>query len=85
LTLIGEELNGPIGYYVLDRFCEKAHLPMPSAKTIVELIKGLGSEACRTHFHPNGVRTIMPARDFLKILRKAVGLNSDDEIAVESR
>lgn len=73
LTLIGEELNGPVGYYVIDRFCEKARLPMPSVKTVMELIKSSGFEACRTHFHPNGVKTTMPAGEFLKILKKAVG------------
>ncbi|MBC7131005.1 tRNA (guanine(10)-N(2))-dimethyltransferase, partial [Candidatus Bathyarchaeota archaeon] len=70
LTLISEEIRGTVGYYVVDRICEKAGLPVPSVKKVVDALKAEGFKASRTHFNPKGVRTGIPAKTFLQLVKE---------------
>lgn len=68
LALIGMELNAPITYYVLDKLCRKAGLPVPSVKKVVAELKNRGYEASPTHFHSKGVRTNASAMEVTNLL-----------------
>jgi len=69
MTLITEELEAPATYYVLDRFCDKLGLPVPSINKVVSLLKKKGFNASRTHFHPRGIKTNVSSLNMESLLR----------------
>jgi tRNA (guanine26-N2/guanine27-N2)-dimethyltransferase len=70
LALIGNEVNAPITYYVLDKICGKLAIPTPSVKRVLDALREKGFQAYLTHFNFNGVKTNASAIDMKRILQK---------------
>ena len=60
ITLIQNEVDAPITYYALDKFCDKLNLPVPSQKKVLNALKEKGYFAGPTHFNNRGFRTEAP-------------------------
>jgi tRNA (guanine26-N2/guanine27-N2)-dimethyltransferase len=70
LTLIEDELEAPITYYVIDKICDKLDLPAVSIKKVHENLKRDGFKASPTHFEPKGLRANAPAKTIVGLLQK---------------
>ncbi len=76
LSLIKDEVEGPITYYTIDRICDKMNLPIPPLKKVISKIGDAGFQAVLTHFKSTGLRTDAPA-NFLKETVATVGRNRE--------
>lgn len=70
LALISEEINAPLGYYVMDRLCDAFNLPVPSVRKVAENLRKRGFEATLTHFNPKGLRSNAPSSEIVKSLKE---------------
>ncbi|MCX8150479.1 MAG: tRNA (guanine(10)-N(2))-dimethyltransferase [Candidatus Bathyarchaeota archaeon] len=70
LSLIQEEAEAPITYYVLDRVSQSLGLPVPPLVPFLQALRDKGYLATHTHFNPRGIRTNAPAKDVQAVLRK---------------
>jgi len=68
LDLIDAEADASLGYYVVDKMCDKLNLPAPSIKRVIEALQKEGFKACLTHFNSKGIRTDAPAIKMEEIL-----------------
>jgi tRNA (guanine26-N2/guanine27-N2)-dimethyltransferase len=57
LTLIKNEAEAPITYYVSDKLCDRLNLPAPPLSKVVEALRIAGFQAYATHFNSKGIRT----------------------------
>ena len=72
LTLIENETETPITYYVLDKLSGALALPVPSPRIVVEALRKEGFQASLTHFNPKGIRSNTSAFDIKELLCKTV-------------
>jgi len=72
LTLIENEVETPITYYVVDKLCDTLNLPVPPVKKVTEALKERGFQAVLTHFNSTGIRSNASASDIKEILFKIV-------------
>ncbi len=70
LTLMRDELEAPITYYVIDKICDKLDLPAVSIERVYENLKRDGFEVSFTHFEPKGLRTNAPSKTIAKLCGK---------------
>ncbi|MDI6847371.1 MAG: tRNA (guanine(10)-N(2))-dimethyltransferase [Candidatus Bathyarchaeia archaeon] len=70
LTLIENETEASITYYMVDKLCDSLALPVPSLRTVVEALRKEDSQASLTHFNPKGIRSNVPAMEINELLRK---------------
>jgi len=75
LTLIENEIEAPITYYVLDKLCDVLTLPVPSIRTVVEALRKEGFQASLTHFNPKGIRSNVPAMEITELLHAIASAN----------
>lgn len=71
LTLIENEAEAPMTYYVLDKIGEKLALPMPSLNAVLQALRQNGFQAFPTHFNSRGVRTDASASTMKEIFQKS--------------
>lgn len=72
LTLIENETEAPITYYVVDRLCDTLALPVPSIRMVIKALRKEGFQAFLTHFNPKGIRSNVPAMKIKEILHEVV-------------
>jgi tRNA (guanine26-N2/guanine27-N2)-dimethyltransferase len=72
LTLIRNEGEAPITYYVVDKLCDSLNLPVPPVKKVVEALRREGFQASLTHFSSRGIRSDAPASKMREILPSLV-------------
>lgn len=72
LRMLSEEAEGPPLYYTLDEVCRRLRRPQPKIAEVLEALRGWGFRACRTHFHPKGVKTDALITDLLTAVRALV-------------
>ncbi len=72
LTLVENEAEAPVTYYVIDKVSNKLRLPVPSLDAMTKLLIASGFSAVPTHFNSRGFRTDAPALKIHDLLRKAV-------------
>jgi len=72
LTLIENEVETPITYYVVDKLCDTLNLPVPPVKKVTEALKERGFQAVLTHFNSTGIRSNASAADVKELLLKVV-------------
>jgi tRNA (guanine26-N2/guanine27-N2)-dimethyltransferase len=72
LTLIENEVEAPITYYVVDKLCDTLNLPVPPVKKVIEALKERGFQAVLTHFNSTGIRSNASASDMKELLSKIV-------------
>jgi len=70
LTLIENEVEAPITYYVLDKLCDTLNLPVPPLKKVVEALRRKGFQALLTHFNPKGIKSNVSAIKIQEVLRE---------------
>jgi len=72
LTLIENEVEAPITYYVVDKLSDSLNLPVPPVKKVIEALKERGFQAVLTHFNSTGIRSNASASDIKELLFKIV-------------
>lgn len=72
LSLVKNEAEAPLTYYVLDKISHKLALPVPSVDAMLQSLRDSGFQAFPTHFNSRGVRTNAPALTVQKMLQKLV-------------
>ena len=72
ISLIKNEADAPITYYVVDKISDKMNIPIPPIKKVIDGIKREGFKAVRTHFHDRGIKTNAPASNVIKVIKEAV-------------
>lgn len=72
LSLARAEVRAPLGYYVVDKLCDKLNSPVPSMKKVVEAIIEKGYGAWLTHFSPKGIKSTAPASVMMGLLRQTL-------------
>jgi tRNA (guanine26-N2/guanine27-N2)-dimethyltransferase len=70
LTLIKNEADALITYYVIDKLCDRLNLPAPSIIKVVEALRNVGFQACATHFNSKGIRTEASAVKMKELLQE---------------
>jgi tRNA (guanine26-N2/guanine27-N2)-dimethyltransferase len=70
LTLIINEVDAPITYYILDKMCDKFALQVPSIKSFIKILNEEGFKAFPTHFNSKGIKTAASAALIKKFLRR---------------
>jgi tRNA (guanine26-N2/guanine27-N2)-dimethyltransferase len=70
LTLIKNEVEAPITYYVSDKLCDKLNLPAPPIAKVLEALRNAGFQACATHFNSKGIRTDASAMKMKELLQR---------------
>jgi tRNA (guanine26-N2/guanine27-N2)-dimethyltransferase len=77
LNLAKAEAEAPLGYYVIDKLCDKLNSPVPSIKKVVEAIGKKGYGTWLTHFSPKGIKSAAPASVMMEVLRQMLPSESD--------
>jgi tRNA G26 N,N-dimethylase Trm1 len=62
LTLARNEAVMPVGYYVVDRICDRLNLPVPSVKRVIGALKKEGFQAVQTLSNSRGIKTEAQAK-----------------------
>jgi len=70
LSLVREESEAPVTYYVVDKICDKLNLPVPPLIEVMDNIKRAGFQATPTHFNGRGVKTNAPAKVVKEVITK---------------
>ncbi len=70
LTLLKNEAEAPLSYFVVDRLCDRFSLPAPSVKKVVDALRKESFQAYPTHFNSKGIKTNASATEIRKILQK---------------
>ena len=73
LTLIREEAEGPITYYVVDKVSDRFNLTVPPLSAVLNKLRDLGFQATPTHFNARGFRTTAPARVVRDVITELAG------------
>jgi tRNA (guanine26-N2/guanine27-N2)-dimethyltransferase len=74
LSLIKNEAEAPIAYYVLDKLCDRLNLPVPPVKRVMEVLRREGFQASLTHFNSKGVRANASAKKMGEILHEVASV-----------
>lgn len=72
LTLIKNELEGPITYFVIDKVCDKLSLPVPPISIMLQKLHNNGFFAVPTHFNSRGIRTNAPALEIQRVIKEVI-------------
>ncbi|MEW6505923.1 MAG: tRNA (guanine(10)-N(2))-dimethyltransferase, partial [Chloroflexota bacterium] len=70
LVTAKSEAEAPLGYYVVDRLCDKLNLPVPSVRNVIEALRKEDFEAYQTIFNTKGIKTDAPAMKVMEVVRK---------------
>jgi tRNA (guanine26-N2/guanine27-N2)-dimethyltransferase len=70
-SLIMDEADAPVSYYVIDKISERAGLPTPPLKNVIENIRSMGFKAVRTHFNSRGLKTDAQSSIVIKAVKEA--------------
>jgi tRNA (guanine26-N2/guanine27-N2)-dimethyltransferase len=73
LTMIEDESEAPVTYYVIDHLCGALGLPVPAVSKIVQALRDQGFQAVPTHFNPKAVKSDVPSWKMKEILGKIAG------------
>jgi len=73
LTLINNESDSDVGYYVIDEMCDMLGLPVPSVEKVVEALDKQGFGSNLTHFNLRGIKSNAPAHVLANILKELAG------------
>jgi len=62
LSLIENEMNAPVTYYVVDKICDRLNLSVPPLAKTIEALRNKGFQTTRTHFSSKAFRTNASAK-----------------------
>jgi len=69
LGLWKEEASRPALFFTMDELAKHTKLSPPKLTEFVDSMTDIGAKASRTHFHPKGFRTDLPAKELLRHYR----------------
>lgn len=72
LSLVREEAEASVTYYVIAKICDKLNLPVPPLIEVMDSIKRAGFQATPTHFNSRGIRTNAPANVVKEVIKRIV-------------
>ena len=72
ISLVRNEAEAPITYYVVDKICDKLNLSVPPLMKVVDGVRRASFRATLTHFNSRGVRTGAPANVVKEIITNLV-------------
>jgi len=70
ISLIQDETEAPMTYYVVDKICDKLNLPVPPLMKVVDGVRRAGFQAALTHFNTRGFKTDAPAHMVKEVIIK---------------
>ena len=70
LSLVQDEAEAPVTYYVVDKICDKLNLPVPPLIEVVDGVRRIGFQVTLTHFSSRGFRTDAPANVVKEVITK---------------
>lgn len=73
LSLIQNEVDAPITYYVTDKISDKLNLPTPALIEIMSNLEKEGFQAVPTHFNSKGIKTNAPVEIVKDIISEIAG------------
>ncbi len=68
--LCEEAIIDAIGFIDVHAECKRLHRSVPQFSVIMEKVKLAKHDICVTHFAPTGMRTTMPRKEFVAMLKK---------------
>ncbi len=72
LTLVKNESDAPVTYYVLDKICNQLGSPVPPVKQVINAVKKAGFQAFLTHFNSRGLKSDASSKDVKEIVQKTL-------------
>jgi len=72
MSLVQDEAEAPVAYYVVDKICDKLNLSVPPLMKVVDGVRRAGFQVTLTHFNSRGVRTDAPANVVKEVITKLV-------------
>jgi len=76
LSLVKDEINESVTYFVLDKISEKLSLPVPSVNSVIQKLRDKGFSAVPTHFNSRGIRTNASALQMQDLIKEYAVKNS---------
>jgi len=70
VSLVQDEAEAPVAYYVVDKICDKLNLSVPPLMKVVDGMRKTGFQATLTHFNSKGVKTDAPAKVAKEVITK---------------
>lgn len=70
MSLVQDEAEAPVAYYVVDKICDKLNLSVPPLMKVVDGVRRAGSQVTLTHFNSRGVKTDAPAKVVKEVITK---------------
>ena len=70
MSLVQDEAEAPVAYYVVDKICDKLNLSVPPLMKVVDGVRRAGSQVTLTHFNSRGVKTDAPANVVTEVITK---------------
>lgn len=80
VALAKNEIDMPVGYFVIDKLCDALSLPVPSVKRVIEALRKEGFQTSPTCFNPKGVKTNAPAAKMRELLQQKMNAKSKNLI-----
>ena len=75
ISLVQDEAEAPVAYYVVDKICDKLNLSVPPLMKVIDGVRRAGFQAVLTHFNSRGVKTDAPATVVKEIITKLATYN----------
>jgi len=72
LSLVQDEAEASVTYYVVDKICDKLNLPIPPLIEVVGGVRRAGFQATLTHFNSRGLKTDAPISVINASIREAI-------------
>jgi tRNA (guanine26-N2/guanine27-N2)-dimethyltransferase len=71
-SLVQNEAEAPVAYYVVDKICDKLNLSVPPLAKVVDGVRKAGFQATLTHFNSRGIKTDAPSSVMYTTIRELV-------------
>jgi tRNA (guanine26-N2/guanine27-N2)-dimethyltransferase len=64
--MVGNEVEFPVGYYIIDKLCSKMSVKSIPTNTFIEKIREKGFKVTRTHYHKRGIKTNVSMKELIE-------------------
>jgi tRNA (guanine26-N2/guanine27-N2)-dimethyltransferase len=66
VRMVGNEVEFPVGYYIIDKLCSKMGVKSIPTNTFIEKIREKGFKVTRTHYHKRGIKTNVSMKELIE-------------------
>jgi len=70
ISLVRDEAEAPLMYYVIDKICDKLNLSIPPLTRIIDGVRRAGFQVVLTHFNSRGIKTNAPANVVKEVIKR---------------